>query len=299
MSARRPRTNKPERGKDKGVELGQATKERINEEGTTLTKGELVDVQDRRRLRAVLIYEIIRQEGEEELARPAISLWWSGVAAGIAMGFSVVAKGLLHASLPAAPWTHLVTSLGYSVGFVIVIMSRQQLFTENTISVILPLLANCTLENLAKTARLWGLVLAANLVGTMVFAAALFSGWFLAPDITDAIHAISVPTFELSPLEMMLKGIVAGWLIATLVWLLPVAETAQLWLTILLTSIISAAGLTHVVAGSTEAFLLLFRGDISWQHAIFGFMLPTLLGNILGGTALFSMIAYGQVKEEM
>ena len=34
MSDRRPRKTKSERGKDEGVELGQATQERIAEEGT-------------------------------------------------------------------------------------------------------------------------------------------------------------------------------------------------------------------------------------------------------------------------
>ena len=48
--------------------------------------------------------------------------------------------GLLRALLPHATWVPLVSSFGYSLGFLIVILGRQQLFTENTLTVILPLM---------------------------------------------------------------------------------------------------------------------------------------------------------------
>ena len=58
------------------------------------------DVDEHRRLKAPVVYEIIRQEGVEELDRPLRSLWWSGFAAGLAISTSVYAEAFLHALLP-------------------------------------------------------------------------------------------------------------------------------------------------------------------------------------------------------
>jgi formate/nitrite transporter FocA (FNT family) len=60
-------------------------------------------------------------EGESELCRPVSALAWSGLAAGLSMGFSLVAQGLLQANLPQQSWSSIIVSLGYSIGFVIVV----------------------------------------------------------------------------------------------------------------------------------------------------------------------------------
>src|SRR5258708_27242936 len=109
--------------------------------------------------------------GEEEMERPITSLWWSGVAAGLSISFSLLAQALLQAHLPDTSWRPLLTSLGYPVGFLIVVLARQQLFTENTITPVLPLAAKFTADNLAKLARLWTIGLAANMTGTAPAAA--------------------------------------------------------------------------------------------------------------------------------
>src|SRR3954454_9630144 len=110
-----------------------------------------------------VVYKAILKEGEEELERPSAALFWSGLAAGLSMGFSMVAEGLLTAHLPDAPWRPLVAKLGYSVAFLIVVLGRQQLFTENTLSPVLPLLKRKDRATAANVLRLWGVVLAANL----------------------------------------------------------------------------------------------------------------------------------------
>jgi formate/nitrite transporter FocA (FNT family) len=89
-----------------------------------------------------------------------------GVAAGLSIGFSLLAQAILQAHLPDTSWRPLVTSFGYPVGFLIVVLARQQLFTENTITSVLTVTAKFTAENLRKLGRLWAVVLAANLTGT-------------------------------------------------------------------------------------------------------------------------------------
>ena len=108
------------------------------EEAEEISEREAETVEERSRLPAPLIYEIVRRMGEEEMERPATSLWWSGVAAGLSISFSLLAQAVLRAHLPDTSWRPLLTSLGYPVGFLIVVLARQQLFTENTITPVLP-----------------------------------------------------------------------------------------------------------------------------------------------------------------
>jgi len=257
------------------------------------------DIQDGSRLSALKIYEILRREGEDEMNRPSTSLWWSGVAAGLSISFSLIAEGALQSHLPDAPWRPLVTGLGYTVGFLIAVMARHQLFTENTITVVLPVAARLSLFNLARMGRLWGLVLVANLAGTLL--AALFCTYtsVISPDVRDAMLAISHESVSHAPLDIFFKAIGAGFLIAGMVWLLPSANTTQFHVIILMTYVIVIGGFAHVVAGSFEGFMLVANGRLQIWPMLMGFDLPALAGNIIGGTALFSVISYGQVAKEM
>src|SRR5450631_757862 len=134
------------------------THARISEtdpDSTITTRVEKKQVEERVAIGANVVYETIRREGEDELQRPSAALAWSGFAAGLSMGFCLVAEGALMAHLPDAPWRPLISRLGYCVGFLIVILGRQQLFTENTLAVILPLLLRKDLVTLLRVVRLW------------------------------------------------------------------------------------------------------------------------------------------------
>lgn len=128
------------------------------------------EISDSGTLAPRLIYEVVRRTGEEELDRPLNALIWSGVTAGLLMSFSVLGEALLHAALPEAPWRAIIENLGYSLGFLLVILGRMQLFTENTITTVLPVLARCGRSNLYKMIRLWGVVLVSNVVGAFAIA---------------------------------------------------------------------------------------------------------------------------------
>ena len=264
-----------------------------------ITAREVEDIEERSSPRTPVIYEIVCRLGDEEMARPIVSLWWSGVAAGMSISFSLLAQAILQTHLPDAPWRPLVADLGYSVGFVMVVMSRQQLFTENTITAVLPVIAEFNTGNLTKLARMWAIVLVANFAGTLF--AALFSTFtpVLTPELFNGMLDISRQILGHSWPEMFFKGIAAGFLIAAMVWLIPGAETAQFYVIVLMTYLISAGNFMHIVAGSVEAFLLLLHGELHWLTMLTGYILPVLIGNIVGGTALFALIAYAQVMKEI
>lgn len=102
-----------------------------------------------------------------------------------------------------------------------------------------------------------------------------------------------------TPGQMFVKGIAAGWIIAALVWILPSAENTEFFIIGLLTYLIALGEFTHVIAGSTEAFYLWVQGLATTYDVFLGFLLPTLGGNVFGGTVLFAVLAYAQVHDEI
>ena len=263
-----------------------------------ITTKEADDVEEKSSPRTPAIYEIVRRLGDEEMDRPITSLWWSGVAAGLSISFSLLAQGILQAHLPEASWTPLIGSLGYSVGF-LVVLSRQQLFTESTVTAVLPVMASFALADLWRLVRLWGIVLIANLVGTLTAAVLCTFTPVLTPELKAAMLDIAGQITNHSWMEMVFRAIASGFLIATMVWLLPSAEAAQFHVIVIITYLIAAAGFMHIVAGSVEAFLLILNGRLGVEAMVVDFLVPVLIGNVIGGTALFALIAYAQVMKEI
>lgn len=277
-----------------------ASVERDEEEELRENGGEPIPVIIKhKRLRAATVFDIIRREGDKELVRKFHALFWSGIAAGLSIGFSVVAESILAARLPDAPWKPLVDNLGYSVGFLIVILGRQQLFTENTLTAVLPAMQRGKAIWWFVLLRLWLIVLTANVIGCAIFAWFMSNSGVLSPDVHAAMIHLSEHMMQKPPHEMFLSGIMAGWLIAALVWMLPSSEGNEFIVITLMTYLIAAGDFTHVIAGSVEALFLVFEGRLDLAAAATSFFLPTLLGNVTGGTVLFSVIAYAQVRDEI
>jgi len=246
-----------------------------------------------------LIHEVIRYDGEEELKRPFFSLFWSGIAAGVLISFSIIGKAMFMAYLPDTRWQPLVVNFGYSFGFLLVILGRMQLFTENTIVTVLPVMALRTLDSLLRLLRLWGIVLLANVIGCLIAACAMVYTGILPPDIGAEVITLSQKAMSLPALDALARGVPAGILIAALVWMLPQASSSSFWVILLFTWLIGVCGFTHVVAGSVEMAYLLVAGEISAGAAIGGFFLPVLAGNVIGGTLIFAFLASAQVTDEI
>lgn len=248
---------------------------------------------------AMATHEVIRQEGEKELERDAMALLWSAIAAGLSMGASLVAKGIFHVHLSELPGGFLLENLGYTFGFVIVILARQQLFTENTVTAVLPIMHKPTLSNIGLLLRLWGVVLAGNLIGTAIAAWAFDVMPVFDEPTREAFLKISLKVMQNPPLEMFANAIISGWLVATMVWMFPAAGSAKIIVIILMTWLIALADTTHIVVGSVEIFYLVFNGTLPWQEFIWPFALPTLAGNICGGTFIFALLSHAQIRNDM
>jgi formate/nitrite transporter FocA (FNT family) len=252
-------------------------------------------VEERVAISANVVYETVCREGEDELKRASSALAWSGFAAGLAMGFSLVAEGLLAAHIPETPWRPLISKLGYSVGFLMAILGRQQLYTENTLTVILPLMLRKNMTTLLSVARLWSAVLISNLLGAYLFALCIAKIAVFNPHVQQTLLSVSQEGLGDALWIALTRAVFAGWLIAFMVWLLPGAESSRVAIIILITYLIGLGGFHHIIAGSNKNFFLIASGVESWGFYFLRFFLPTLLGNIIGGVSLVAFLNHAQV----
>ena len=248
--------------------------------------------------RAAVLHEIIRTQGNQELERSVAALWWSALAAGLTMGLSLMAMGLLNSRLPDHDGFKVIASFGYCAGFLAVILARQQLFTENTLTAVLPIMSKPTLGNFGRLFRFWGVVLVGNLCGTLLVAYVMLHLPIFDQRTDLAFLDIGRKVMENDSDQMFAKGIISGWMIATMVWMIPSMESAKMLIIVLITYLMALGDFTHIVVGSAEVSYLVFAGQLSWEDFWMVFAAPTLAGNIIGGSFIFALISHAQVRSE-
>lgn len=246
-----------------------------------------------------LMFKIIRQEGEEELARSFRALAFSALAAGIFVSFSFLFRAVFHLHMGDSPFEPLISPLGYTVGFLIVILGRMQLFTENPITTIVPLLSEWSLQRLFKVIRLWSTVFLFNIIGTATAAIFFASDYTLSPEFELAMHEVASNVMTLQPIENLLRGIPAGILIAAIVWTAPQTKYCRFGIILFFIYCIALGDFAHVVVGSCEMAFEVINGDADLFEYFFKFLIPTGLGNVIGGTMIFTLLIYNQVKKEL
>lgn len=239
-------------------------------------------------------------EAEEQLDRPAFGLSLSALTAGLDIGFSGFAMAVLLTLLATvAPQAvrDLVLANAYTVGFVFVVIGRSELFTEHTTIAVLPVLARRA--TVGQLLRLWGIVLAANIVGAAGFAAFVaYLGPALGLIERHAFAEIARPLLDHPWKLMFLSAILAGWLMGLLSWLTAAArdtisQIVVVWLT---TLVIGLGKLHHSIAGTVEVLMAVFAGagpglaDWAW------FLLWAVLGNAVGGIVFVAALKYGHVR---
>jgi formate-nitrite transporter family protein len=268
-------------------------------ESAHLDERERVQAAEHAAPQALVIHEVVREEGELELRRRNVALVWSGLAAGLSMGFSLLTLALLQAHLAAQPWRQLLDSWGYCIGFVIAILGRQQLFTESTLTVVLPLMVRRDVSTFLSVLRVWGIVLAANLIGTFSFALLISPQHLFDDNVRNALVEIGNEIIGGQLGFKFVKAILAGWLIALMVWILPSARSARLFVILLLTYVVAVARLPHIIAGSVEAAFAVISGHADISDYVLRFLLPTLIGNTIGGVALVGFLNHAPLAPEL
>jgi formate/nitrite transporter FocA (FNT family) len=235
------------------------------------------------------------EAAEEELDRPFVELAISSLASGLLVGFGFLAGALfLHNGSPEHK--ALLVAAGYPLGFAFVVLAQHQLFTENTLEPVLPVLEKRDRESLRRMLRLWAIVLPGNLIGTAIFGFVVARTQAIPAELHPSLAEVARDSLQGGAGLVFYKAIWAGWLIALMAWLLNATRNtaAQIILIWLATAPIAAFGFRHSIAGASEAFYLVASGSATFSAALLGFELPAIAGNIVGGVVLVAMVNHGQ-----
>jgi formate/nitrite transporter FocA (FNT family) len=255
-------------------------------------------VLDRKELNARQVHDALRLEGEEEIQRSSAGLFWSALACGLTLGLSLLAQAILKSRLPDAWWAPLLTSAGYAVGFIALELGRQELYTGNTLTAILPALDQRRADMLPNVFRVWAVVFIGNLLGALLFAwGASWTTAFSQP-LKDASIALGVEHVGYPFWTAFVKGIFGGWLIALMVWLMPGANHARIWVAGIIAWCLAAAQFTHVIAGSVDILFAVLSGRVSALTYIGGYLVPVFAGNTLGSLVFVGALNHAQVAVE-
>ena len=238
------------------------------------------------------ILEAVVEDGNKELQRANAGLAFSGVAAGLNVSFSALALAVVGSMTGQIGLTAMLV---YPVGFIIVILGRAQLFTENTVTpVTVALTDHRAIPNMF---RLWAVIFLANLVGVTIFALVVVYAQVLTPSAQEVLLSYVADKLDYGFWTMALKAVFGGWLVALMAWLVAASQdtVSQLVFIWFLAFLIPAGGLTHSIVGSSEVLISVFANETSWSQFLGGFLLPATLGNIVGGLVLVTLLNYGQV----
>jgi formate/nitrite transporter FocA (FNT family) len=243
--------------------------------------------------RQILEHEI--EEGVDALERPLGGLFMSGLSAGLDIGFSLFLMALVRTRFK--DWDHstvdLLVANAYAIGFLFVVLGRSELFTEQTTLAVLPVLNRRASPQ--SLARLWAIVYLSNLLGAMVFAwFAVWIGPALEVAEPEAFGTIAHTLVSHSSMVMFASGVLAGWLMGLLSWLVAAGRDtiSQIVVVWLIATVIGLAQLPHVVVGTVEVLAGLFASQGVTAADYFRFLLWTTLGNALGGSIFVALIKY-------
>ena len=247
------------------------------------------------RLTAAQIFDRVTTGGAEELERPFFNLAFSGVAAGLSMGISALGVALVLSQLGDSAGAEALAYLLYPLGFLTVILGRQQLFTENTLFPVALVLEER--RHLPALGKLWGTVLLANIAGALMFSTLAVLTPSLSDSVQSSLATLGVEAANHGFWRIFWSGVIGGWLIAMVAWLVTASTTTtgQLTVIFLLTYAVGVGHFAHSIAGSAELLSAVLAGDLSpldyprWLAA-------AVLGNIVGGVIIVALFAYGQVS---
>jgi formate/nitrite transporter FocA (FNT family) len=238
----------------------------------------------------------VTHEGEEIFKIKKLAVFLSACIAGLEIGFSYLLICTLYFLLAGKIEEHIVFKmfgLVYPLGFIMVILGKSILYTEQTSVLALPVLNGQ--RTVLELLTIWGLVIIGNLLGGILF---IFCVGDLAAQLNlfdkETMVKIGSHILNHSYGVLLLSSIFAGWLMGLLTWLLnsTTESLTRILLIALITGTIGFVGFHHSIVGNIEAFgAFLYSETISMGDYLM-FLVLTLLGNGIGGSIVVALFKY-------
>ncbi|WP_107039311.1 formate/nitrite transporter family protein [Brumimicrobium mesophilum] len=235
-------------------------------------------------------------EGEEIFNIKKKALFLSSCIAGLEIGFSYVLVSTLYFLLEGTMGEFAIYRLFgfvYPVGFVLVILGKSALFTEQTSVLTLPVLNGQ--RSIWEMLKLWGIVIFGNIIGGIIF---IFAITPLAPKLgifnQETMVKIGTHVIDHDYWVLFVSAILAGWLMGLLTWLLnsTVKSLTRIVIIIMITGTIGFVGFHHSIVGNIEVFGAFINSDSISITDYLMFLLLTLTGNGVGGAIVVGLFKY-------
>lgn len=282
-------------GIDRTEKSGWVEPEPEGDESGEEQKGEQPDAAQKalERPSAEEIYRQVAHNAKAELKRSNTSLAMSGFTGGMFMGFSALGVGIVLGILGTSPGAYLISRLLYPLGFIVVILGRSQLFTENTLYPVALVLAEK--RHLWNTLRLWAIVLPANIAGALGFAALISLTHALPTNMQQAIVKLGVEAVQAHMGAVFWSGVMGGWIIATAAWMVSGSHSisGSILLIWLLTFIVGAGNFAHCIATSGEILTSVLLHQVATLRYV-QWLGAAVAGNVCGGVLMVTLLEYGQ-----
>lgn len=245
------------------------------------------------------IYEQVANSARQELGRSTVSLVISGFAGGTFMGLSALGTAIALAML-TPPGTHpsgtveFIAKMFYPIGFIVVIIGRSQLFTENTLYPVALVLSEK--KHFWNTMRLWAAVLPSNVIGAFAFACLVSLTHALKPEFVQSLATLGLEAAHNPSSTIFWSGVMGGWIIALTAWLVSGSHsiTGSVMIIWILTFVVGLGSFAHCIATSGEVLVAILIHQAAWTTYPAWFF-PAVAGNICGGVGMVTLLEYGQV----
>ena len=235
-------------------------------------------------------------EGEAIFKIKNKALGLSAIIAGLEIGFSYFLLCSLHYLLTGKVGENTIFklfSLVYPLGFILVVVGKSALFTEQTSVLTLPVLNGQ--RKFIELIRIWAIVILGNVVGGILFT--LFIA-YLGPKLDLFTHETMITIGEhvvhYDSWVLFLSAVVAGWLMGLLTWLLnsTINSLTRILFIFIITGVIGFGGFHHSIVGNIEVFgALLYSDNVHFLDYI-SFLALALIGNIIGGAIVVGLFKY-------
>lgn len=248
------------------------------------------------------IWQESLEEGHRRLSRGNLGLASTGLVGGVDVMLGILALTVTAGAVTAATDEHvghLAGSLVFGIGFVLVVVGRSELFTENFLVPVNALLARRASP--PQLARLWGLTLVGNLIGLALFALMLTRSGVLEPSTLEAAGTTADTFAQRGVVAALLSAVVAGTVMTLLTWLIHAVELdiGRIAIALVVGFLLAAPSLNHAVVSFGEMAFGILAGtaEATWADVARNVALAAV-GNLAGGLGFVTLTRLLQARDE-
>ncbi|MGH3612828.1 MAG: formate/nitrite transporter family protein [Pseudonocardia sp.] len=238
-------------------------------------------------------FDRLVDEGEQRLGRSWSGLLTTGFLGGLDVGTGVLALLLVE----HATGSTLLGGLAFAIGFIALTLARSELFTEDFLVPVTAVIAKR--GTLIGLSRLWVSTLVTNLAGGWVVTGLLMAGF---PSLRESAVKAALFYVELGTnWRAFALALVGGMLITLMTHLQHSTESdgVRLVPSVVMGFLLGAGQVNHAIVASLVCFAALHTGAPFGYAEWFGLFAFAVLGNMVGGLGLVTMLRLLQVPNKV